>query len=347
MRMQAVSGAKLDGRSLPQFVWNADLIAFDGPLVSLYRSDVGVDALFVWLDCDDYKNRWCIVDLDRDTLRDYLAQSMTLLDVFKASQSVVVFDVSPAIRRSNIIRTVWDRLPGEYLPKQGSFLHEEISTPEAKKLVAEHVRRYALKLDGELYLEDLAGIPKLYQQLYSFHYGLEHLGRNAVRGTLSSLMRRWNGGFSAVNLFTGLRNVIPSIHRARLEHLQYNSPGHITMELLPAMAERIRAAAQRISDRREEADELYGNVYKFFRTHGISGFEEERGSQEAKLLPSQLRELEEFVEQFFELMGWSDYRPAFVSLDAGPLSQIRALLAYYRRMIRILKYVDNCLLEFT
>lgn len=217
------------------------------------------------------------------------------------------------------------------------------------RLASEKAIEYTIKLDGELYLEDLAGIPKLYQQLYSFHYGLEHLGRAAVRSALVSLIEKWKGGFSAVNLFTGLRNVMPSIHRPRLENLKYASPGHIRMELLPTMSEQIRLAVNRINsgDNSSAAEELYKRIYRYFRTNKISGFEDERGSKEATLTSVQITELRQFVSEYILLLSWQNYEAQFTSLEIGPLPQLRALLAYYRRLRKLLTYQQYGLIELT
>lgn len=348
MRMPAVNGLSIDGRSLPSFTWNADLIAFDGPLLSLFRSEFGKDALFSWLDCDDERHRWAIIDVSRANLRGYLNRETSLLDLFRESTSVIVFDQGGS-RKSNIKRTTWSRLPPKYLPSEDSFLTQEIATADAVRLAEDRAVEYSIKLDGELYLEDLAGIPKLYQQLYSFHYGLEHLGREAVRAAVVALFGKWKGGFSAVNLFTGLRNVTPSIHRPKLQNLQYASPGHIRMELLPRMAEQIRLAARRIGDENNfvAADDLYKEIYKYFKDNHISGFEDERGSKEAKLTPRQNGELRQFVTRYLDLLDWSDYKAQFASLEIGPLPQLRALLAYHRRLRKLLAFEQSGLIELT
>lgn len=348
MKMPTISGTAIDARTLPTFTWNADLIVFDGPLLSLFRSEYGKDALFSWLDCDANRNRWAIIDVSRDSLRAYLNQEDTLLNVFQASTSVVVFEQVNS-RKSNVKKTVWTSLPFSYLPTKDSFLTPDISTPDAVRLASELPIEYTIKLDGELYLEDLAGIPKLYQQLYSFHYGLEHLDRAAVRTAVVSLFGKWKSGLSAVNLFTGLRNVTPSIHRPRLKTLQYNSPGQIKMELLPKMAEQIRLAANHIGSERgyEEAEELYKGIYKYFKDNGISGFEDERGSKEANLTPKQNGDLRNFVNSYLQLLDWQNYKAQLASLEVGPLSQLRALLAYHRRLRRLLGYAQNGLIELT
>lgn len=339
--MHPISGRKIDGRSLPQFTWNADLVAFDGPFLSLYKSEDGDDALFAWLDCDSKKNRWCILHIGRENLRAYLTRNATLLDLFKNSPSIVIFETGATSRKSNFVLTSFEKFPADYVPSQDSYLLPEISTEAAKQLANDLPTNYSIGLDGELYLEDLEKIPKLYQQLYSFHYGLEHLTRTAVRSTLARIMARWRGGFSAVNLFTGLRSVTPSIHRARLMELKYNSPGHIKLNLLPNMALRIKAAAARLEsyENFQSAEELYKSIYKYFKEQNISGLEDERSTQEIELTPNQQQRLDEFITNFFKIMAWDGYRSNFQSLEISPISQLRVLLAYYRRLRKLRNYI--------
>jgi hypothetical protein len=346
--MENLAGYKIDGRSFPKFTWNADLIAFDGPLLSLFRREDGIDSLFVWLDCNSKSHRWAVIDISRDCLSDYLTQRMTLLAVFQKSSSVIVFDQYQG-GRYNFIETVWTKLPKIYLPTDDSFLTDDIATEDARKLAIDATKIYSIKLDGELFIDDLAAIPRLYQQLYSFHYGLEHLSREAVRNTISSLASKWNGGFSAVNLFDGLRNVTPSIHRAKIRNLHYASPGHIQLDLLPKMAEKIRMAADSIGSAQAlpQAEELYKQIYKYFRENNISGFEDERSSKENNLTIRQITELKTFVDSFINLLEWYDYKDQFTSLDMGPLPQLRTLLAYYRRLRRLLSYQHAGLIKLT
>lgn len=347
MEMPHIVGTLVGARDFPKYTWNADLVAFDGPLISLYKRESGRDALFVWLDCDDRKHRWCVAEVERELLRDYLTREASLLDVLKDAPVFYVFHTSAGARKSRIIASRFSNLPPEYFPDPDSYLEPEIATAEAVQLIAEMPARYDIKLDGELYLDDLSGIPRLYQQLYSFHYGIEHLHRAAVRDTLSGVVKNWNGGFSAVNLFTGLRNVTPSIHRARVKSLEYNSPGHITMELLPAMAKKIYAVAKKLDEvkARKRADELYTDIYRYFRDQKISGFEDERGLIQKNLTPLQTESLGDFVRQLINLFDWGEYERSFTSLDVGPLPQLRALLAYYRRLRRLLEYSGRGLIR--
>lgn len=339
MAMIQLAGKKVDARSLPTYTWNADLIYFDGPMLSLYKQEDGQDVLFAWLDCDERKNRWSVVPIDRDALRGYLLGEIALRSVCLAAPSVYVFDTGRDCKRRNW--TVLDKYPDEYLPAQNSFLKPEIATEAAKRLVADQTADLALGLNGELYLEDLEGIPKLYQQLYSFHYGMEHMDRPAVKHTVQRTMESWSGGIGAVNLFSGLRSVTPSIHRARLKELRYNSPGVIRLNLLPLMAKRIQTAMDAIrSDNAFEAVEtLYKRIYDYFSDHKISGFDTETSSVQLELNDVQKKDLSFFVDEYFKYLGWAPYRTKFNAVKMTEISQLRMLLAYYRRLRKLRKFV--------
>lgn len=341
MSFLRVDGEKLDGRLVPKHVWNADLINFDGPLLSLFKSDDGEDVLYSWLDCSASRNRWCMVPVSRQNLRSYLESAVSLRHLFEVADSLIVFDVGNSAKRSGYTRTVFNRLPEEYKPDQGSFLFPEIATSAARKLVEDVTEDYFIGLDREFYIDDLSLVPRIYQQLYSFHYGLEHLGRDAVRGALSRAMAKWTGGFSAVNIFSGLKSVIPSIHRPWVAELRFNSPGHIRLNLLPRMAKQIERAATRICDEQTyyELEELYKAVYRYFTKEGIAGFEDERRKVEVVLPSTVLDQLSSYVDQFFNLMDWTGYRVEFDAVEANALQQVRVLLAYYRRIKRLRPYM--------
>jgi len=336
----SLPGRKVGSNELPKYTWNADLVAFDGPLLSLFKQNDGKDVLFSWLDCDSRRNRWCVIPVTRSELWSYLNGQISLRSLILALPSIYIFNTGAKASRRTFFEI--EKLPVQYLPEPDSFLTSEISTSAAKRLISEPAVEETLKLVGEeIYLEDLEGIPKLYQQLYSFHYGMGHLGRPAVRDAVQRLMGQWHGGIGAVNLFSGLKNVTPSIHRARVTALDYHSPGSIKMSLLPLLSARIKLAMGKIVKKEDfsQSEELYNRVYSYFRKHQISGFDDERTVIEKDLPPHQINDLRFFITQFFGIMDWNDYAEHFSKLDITPVSQLRMLLAYYRRLRKLREYI--------
>lgn len=333
-RMQAVPGKKFSGTELPPFTWNADLIEFDGPFVSLFKSDRDDDALFVWLDCDRYKNRWCIAQLARDTLREYLSKKIALRDVIERAGELYLYDVGTSGRRSNFVAVRADLLPETYMPARDSFLDLDFATDAAVKLASEATELYDFKLDGDLYLEDVSSISKLITQLYSFHYGLNYSYRPAVREKLLEIMSAWRGGINAVNIFSGLKSVIPSIHRPKINRLHYASPGFIELDALPELTRHIEESLRQVGPAAafEKTEELYKATYVYFRKEKLSGFDDHSSIRSSSLTSTQATQLESFIQSFFNALNWQLMSADFNSLDNSPLSRLRVILAYYRRL---------------
>ncbi|WP_363797428.1 hypothetical protein ABU614_19755 [Lysobacter firmicutimachus] len=342
-RMPKLGGKSVSGKKLPEFTWNADLIEFDGPLVSLFKSDRDADALFVWVDCDRYKNRWCIVQVVRSNLRGYLNAEIALRDLFEQAGDLYFFDVGPSGRRSNFVVSTIGIVPQSYLPAADSMLDDSVATDAARRLASEGTSSCVFNLDGELYLDDISAIPKLIQQLYSFHYGLTHSYRPAVRDKLTEIMGKWRGGVNAVNIFTGLKSVIPSIHRPQITELHYASPGHIKLDALPDLTQHIDAALNRISDDQnfERMQELYSSIYDYFKREELSGFDDVDVSKATQITNRQSGDLEGFFNVFFDALGWSSYSDSFRGLDPSPLARMRVLLAYYRRLRQLREFVGQ------
>lgn len=342
-RMPAQVGIPLGVRDLPEYVWNGDLIEFDGPVLSLYRlPEQRKDALFLLVDRDYVAERWCICEVSREQLDGYLKQQITLLSILKKAPYTLFFDQGDHGRRS-AARVSWDEFPEQYRPSSKSLLTDEISTDTAKKLAADELVEFQLELSGDdLFFEDLSQISRSYQQLYSFHYGLRNLDRIAVRERVVALMGRWTSGLSAVNLFSGLRNVIPSLHRPRVTHLHYASPGHIRLELLPEMSGEISRVVNHAAhpDIELQLEALYKECYEYFKTQRLAGFEDADNRISERLTPVQARQISQFVAQYFSLLMLADYKGPFSELEATPLQQLRAVLAYHRRLRHLVYYVQ-------
>jgi hypothetical protein len=336
--MHKLTGVKLTAKSLDNYRHLADLIAFDGPLVSLMSNDAQEEFLLTWIDCSKNANRWLLLDVARANLRRYLLREVSLLEVFHEATSFVAYDNFRGVRK-NIVRISLEDIPADYLPTADSYLTPDIASADAKKLAHSKTIRYSIGLDGEMPLIDLGTFTKLYQQLYSFHYGLEHLDREAVRQIIARNASAWTGGRNSVNMFSGLNAVMPSVHRARVTEMEFHSPGHIELELLPVMAKQIHAAVVSLtpSDTFARSAELYSEIYKFFKRHGL-GFEDDAKQQDTPLPAAVATALTSYVDRLLQLFGWHDYRVQFLSLPMSPLAQLRALLAYYRRLRRLVRY---------
>ena len=348
MNMPQLLGKALAKGEKFNFVWNADLISYDGPLVSLFKKDDD-DFIFFWVDCDNRHNRWIVTPIDRKDLSGYLTGKTTLRQIIDSANLLLVFESTKTAQRRNMRFIEPGKLSDAYRPSHDSYLDSSIATEAAVHLAGASAKKYRIKLDGELYIDDIAAVPRLYQQLYSFHYGLANVERAAVKDALSRLLQKWKGGINAVNIFTGLRSVTPSIHRARVVHLQYASPGHIELELLKELADEIDEACDRIlpDDSFKHSETLYNEIYSYFRAEKIGGFDSETRIHSTRLTPTQNSRLSDYVSEYFDVMGWSSTANGFKNLGLDPLAQLRMLLAYYRRLRALRRFVVAGKIELT
>jgi hypothetical protein len=342
-----IQGKTIDAREFPDLVWNADLVEYDGPIVSLFKRDNLFDSLCVWVDKSNTRNRWILFDVGRIELLDYLNGNRTLRESFNEKSYVWVFDTTKTGKRKDAFKLRVGELPKVYVPGEKSFLRESMATDDAISLRSETAEKYKMLLAGDdLYVEDLAIIPKTYQQLYSFHYGLTHIDREAVAEKIKSSVHNWNGGISSVNLFSGLQAVIPAPHKARVAELEYASPGHITLSLLPNLAVQISKVVNGLEGEGwVKAESKYKACYDYFRSEGISGFDNEDGRIEDTLTPEQITGVERLLKEFLKILNLLEFDKRMNSVGLGSLGKLRAILAYHRRLKNLRRYIDSGMLE--
>lgn len=105
----------------------ADLISYEGPLLSHYVSEHGDNYVFYWVDTDEKYNRWLLVRTTLDALRLYITKDITLRQLISNPEDGVVWmtDVDNEIRFHNSMMVPVSNLPDEYMPAQDSYYEFE------------------------------------------------------------------------------------------------------------------------------------------------------------------------------------------------------------------------------
>ena len=121
--MREINGYKFVGFNLDSLTLIADLIYYDGPLLSHYISEQGDNYLFYWIDSDEECNRWMIIRVNLSTIQDYVNQKLPLFDVIKnrADQSVYIADLDSDINVKGLYFADINDLYEDYFPKKESF----------------------------------------------------------------------------------------------------------------------------------------------------------------------------------------------------------------------------------
>ena len=116
----------------------ADLIFFEGPLLSHYVSDKGDDYLFYWVDRDGRDNRWLVLRVSLASLQKYIGKQLSLRELIASPNDGYLYcvDVDDALSYHNVKLVQSSDLPAEYLPDADSFYEfEPVPAEDAEELM--------------------------------------------------------------------------------------------------------------------------------------------------------------------------------------------------------------------
>ena len=120
----------------------ADMIYFEGPLLSHFVSSKGDDYLFYWVDRDDEDNRWLVLRVSLSNLQKYMVKDMTLRELIESPNDGYLYcvDVDNDINYHNVKLVQPADLPEEYLPAKESYYEfEPVPTEDAAALMTYEV----------------------------------------------------------------------------------------------------------------------------------------------------------------------------------------------------------------
>ena len=116
----------------------ADLITFDGPLLSHYVSSKGDDYLFYWVDRDSQDNRWLVLRVSLASLQKYIGKELTLLELIENPNDGYLYsvDIDNDIHYHDIKLVQPSAIPEDYLPEADSYYEfEPVPAEDARELM--------------------------------------------------------------------------------------------------------------------------------------------------------------------------------------------------------------------
>ena len=125
--MKTIKGICIKNRNFDKFKKVADLIYFDGPLLSHYVTNKGDNYLFYWIDQDDTNNRWMFIRTDYDNIQKYTNKKQTLRNVLSSPLDDIVYtvDIDEEGNHHNFQAHSIEDLPEDYLPTEDSYYEFE------------------------------------------------------------------------------------------------------------------------------------------------------------------------------------------------------------------------------
>jgi hypothetical protein len=116
----------------------ADLIFFEGPLLSHYVSSKGDDYLFYWVDKDERDNRWLVLRVNLSSLQKYMAKDLSLRELIENPNDGYLYqvDINNDLNYHDVKLVQPADLPEEYLPETDSYYaFEPIPAEDAEELM--------------------------------------------------------------------------------------------------------------------------------------------------------------------------------------------------------------------
>lgn len=135
--MREIKGYNID-YDFSSFRKIADLIYFEGPLLSHYVSSKGDDYLFYWVDSDSNDNRWLVLRVSLANLQKYIGKDITLRELIETPNDGYLYtvDVNNDIHYHNVKLVQPSAIPEEYLPETDSYYaFDPIAANDAEELM--------------------------------------------------------------------------------------------------------------------------------------------------------------------------------------------------------------------
>jgi hypothetical protein len=316
--MRQVLGADIGNVDFGESNKVADLIFFDGPLLSLYRNNEGENFFHYWCEADNAVNRWLVFKVGDQEVEEYLKGHLTLktivtnpkdgflysLDIGADNSQKAAFIVSPK------------ELPVPYLPSDDSLYEDE-------PLIEQREKRSTLKvaITGDWNFADLHYFPRIFREAYAF---ICEFSRDIV-GLAALPKFPMRDGFSTVHLFRQILNELPSEVSPSLRGVKYASPGAIMFNVNREITMTLLATLDSVRSGASAAAVTYAFLHSVLADKKMLGVDVTE-ARVTKALSAQLGEQAVTLAREMNLPN----PEAVLEKSANSLMAAKIMLAYYR-----------------
>jgi hypothetical protein len=196
----------------------ADLLFFDGALLSLFEDKNKENYLYYWCDVDEICNRWLVFEVSSKNLRLYLQGNKSLYEIVTSPVNNMIYaiDMNNEGEIENIYKINPENLPEDYIPDKDSYydFSELDNRLSDKKIILKKIINY--DLDNNEMLDD-----------YSEVLTESHL-KSAVRGKYSQSLA--NGDSYTVRIMGQNEDRYVNMKTIEVEAL-VNNEGQLTVQV--------------------------------------------------------------------------------------------------------------------
>jgi hypothetical protein len=154
----------------------------------------------------------------------------------------------------------------------------------------------------------------------------------------------WRGGYSAVNFYAYLQNLVPKDRRPRVASIRYESPGWLELTFVVlAVVLSLRRIIKAFCDSGKEITSLYNDIYKGLQERRLLSLSVKR--EELHLQREQLEFVEYSMDSLAKMLGFTGLAE-LRKIAPSPLAALKILLSFYRRVRTLAEYQQNGKADF-
>jgi hypothetical protein len=334
--MEIVNGVNIQSLPIGGLNKVADLIYFDGPLLSLFRNEGGDSYLYYWCDSNEILNRWLIFRVSDQSLNSYLSKKIPLRELLLNPSDGFLYlaDLNDELQFHNLLLIFPRNLPDLYVPDVESFYEFQPITVTGR--IQDQKGDYRILLNKDWTLEDLSKVPHVYSEVYAFLYSLFEIdkrGNKLVHGAFRSYP--WRGGYSVLNFYNRLKSYLPESKPPQIVSIQYASPGWIELELMEHIAVSIKNVVTAYEASHEEVESFYQSTHRTLSDRNLL-----RGSsyyEKPSPTVDDLKFIDEATRHLSRLLRLENFS-SINNVTNDPLITLKILLSFFRRLSTLSTY---------
>jgi hypothetical protein len=331
--MNPLPGQSIDVFPIAGLLKIRDLEYYDGPLLSQFKHDRGDHYLYYWCDCDQTANRWMVLRVSETSIIRLLNRFTPLDYIIPQScqdDFVYFIDLDELGSLLGSALCLIDQIPVDYQPRPGVYLDYEPARDD---------RSYSVLIEGSLTNEQLSEIPSRYTQAYSFLYVANVL----QRGQHQSFP--WRGGFSSMHFYRGLPNLVPAEDRAKVEALQYASPGFIRFSIHRPTASSLGKRIAKYLDRQSPEHQCISRLLGYIAENKLNDLREEHRNTTDPEWERYNAELFSRTRELLESLEISEPQRLMPAMGSS-FEVAKMTLSFTRRLSELTGFVRDGLVRF-
>lgn len=328
--MHEMHGTNLKTLPVIDLQWLANLIEFEGPLLSVFKARKN-KYLYYWCDCNGESNRWMICRVSQTNLIRLINKQLSLDELIPDSleDDFVYFEDVDGDGKATAVKLVnVTNVPTEYFPKEGSYL------PYVVDVNDENYNIIIEKTPGDSNLQDLL---KHFAQAYAFLY-------NIVKYQSKRLAAHpWKGGFSSLHFSRELLHSIAVSDYPEVQSMAFSSPGYIAYKSDNSISYVVSRCVKKYIEQLDLVNKLHSDMMNFIRQNGLNNDNIDPETQTSDEINISLKDFAKQLYDFFDLPHSQNY----FDTKKTPFMLAKMMLFFLKRIKTLANLESDRIVRFT